>query len=311
MLIVVFVVINNEEEAAVVLSEGYTSESPGSTFAKIYMLSLARCTESESRFWIPPQVILLLILVKNHLAGGGHDRTQEDQWVAAAIVRAGGDWAGQIQSRVERSPGWWPWVGSKEGGGGVGGDSQGADLDGGLSRWQMSQNQEYRKWGEEWARDCYNSSWDCWMEASGENTKQVCGSPGLDQWCFSGSHWWEGDRSSNRQGHRVNVEGRRGPSSYSFTSGKASVYLLLTPSLETEMLISHVTVPLLRTAGKQNQSSHLRMSNHRGSLPFLTGLKVFLICWSRSFIFHQHPQTAHSLVFFRPLISTSYALVRV
>ena len=50
MLIVFFVVINNEEEAAVVLSEWYTSESPGSTFAKIYMLSLARCTESESRF---------------------------------------------------------------------------------------------------------------------------------------------------------------------------------------------------------------------------------------------------------------------
>lgn len=29
MLIVVFVVINNEEEEAVVLNEGYTSESPG------------------------------------------------------------------------------------------------------------------------------------------------------------------------------------------------------------------------------------------------------------------------------------------
>lgn len=183
MLIVVFVVINNEEEA-VVLNEGYTSESPGSAFAKIYVLNLARCIESESRFWIPPQVILLLILVKNHLAGGGHDRTQEDQWVAAAIVRAGEDWAGQIQDRVERLPGWWPWVGSKEGGEGVWGDSQGADLDDGLSRWRMSQNQEYRKGGGEWARDCYNSSWDCWMEASGGNTKQVCGSPGLDQWCF-------------------------------------------------------------------------------------------------------------------------------
>jgi len=24
------------------------------------------------------------------------------------------------------------------------------------------------------------------MEASGGNTKQVCGSPGLDQWCFQG-----------------------------------------------------------------------------------------------------------------------------
>ena len=50
MLIVVFVVINNEEEEAVVLNEGYTSESPGRTFAKIYMLNLARCIESESRF---------------------------------------------------------------------------------------------------------------------------------------------------------------------------------------------------------------------------------------------------------------------
>lgn len=49
MLIVVFVVINNEEEA-VVLNEGYTSESPGSAFAKIYVLNLARCIESESRF---------------------------------------------------------------------------------------------------------------------------------------------------------------------------------------------------------------------------------------------------------------------
>lgn len=50
MLIVVFVVINNKEEEAVVLNEGYTSESPGSAFAKIYMLNLARCIESESRF---------------------------------------------------------------------------------------------------------------------------------------------------------------------------------------------------------------------------------------------------------------------
>lgn len=33
---------------------------------------------------------MLLILVKNHWAGGGHDRLQEDQWVAPALVRAGG-----------------------------------------------------------------------------------------------------------------------------------------------------------------------------------------------------------------------------
>ena len=51
-------------------------------------------------------------------------------------------------------------------------------------------------------------------------------------------------------GHRVNVEGRRGSSSELFTSGKAWVYPLLTPSLKTEMLISHVTIPLLRTDGK-------------------------------------------------------------
>lgn len=85
------------------------------------------------------------------------------------------------------------------------------------------------------------------MEASGGNTKQVCGSLGLDQWCFQ-SHWWEGDRSSHVHGCRVNVEGRRGSSSQSFTW--EGVYPLLTPSLKTEMVISHVTVPLLRTAGK-------------------------------------------------------------
>lgn len=32
-------------------------------------------------------VLLLLISVKNHLAGGSRDRTQEDQWVAAAIAQ--------------------------------------------------------------------------------------------------------------------------------------------------------------------------------------------------------------------------------
>lgn len=33
--------------------------------------------------------------------------------------------------------------------------------------------------GGEWARDCYNSPWDCCLEASGGNTKLLFGSLGL------------------------------------------------------------------------------------------------------------------------------------
>lgn len=40
-------------------------------------------------------------------------------------------------------------MGSREREGGVWGDSEGADLDDGVSRWSMSQKPEYRKWGRE------------------------------------------------------------------------------------------------------------------------------------------------------------------
>lgn len=74
---------------------------------------------------MPLQVTCCSSMVKNHWAGGGRDWKQEDRWLGPVKVRAGEgpSWAESWQSgEVART--WRPWVGSKEGGGGVWGDSR-------------------------------------------------------------------------------------------------------------------------------------------------------------------------------------------
>lgn len=82
-------------------------------------------------------------------------------WLAAiAQVRAELDrFKTEWKGRQDDDLGW----GARREGKESGVTPQGADLDDGLSRWRGDEPESGIQEGEggEWARDCYNSSWDC------------------------------------------------------------------------------------------------------------------------------------------------------